>query len=68
MNLNHLDKQAAGLDLSNPEDRATFRGRVHQATEVTRLSAVNEWIGANYRNRYEAVRALADLYIKQSLA
>ena len=67
MNLTHLDSQAVGLDLTDSEDRAIFRAKVQAVTTVTRLSAINEWINANYRNRYEAVRALADQYIKQTI-
>jgi len=68
MNLKHLDQQAAGLDLTDPEDRALFRGNVERSVAITRLTAINEWLDAKHRNRHTAVRALADQYIKQALA
>ena len=68
MNLSHLDQQAQNLDLTNEDDRILFRGNVERSVVLTKLSAINEWLDANYRNRREAVRALANQYIKQTIA
>jgi len=68
MNLSHLDQQAQNLDLTNEDDRILFRGNVERSVVLTKLSAINEWLDANYRNRREAIRALANRYIKQAIA
>lgn len=64
-----LTADAADLDLSDADDRATFRGRVHTAT----TSTVHVFIVALAReaghrgplacSRAAAVRALADAWI-----
>lgn len=62
-NLSFLDPEAAGLNLSEAEDRAIFRIRVARRFRATTVSALNEWTSGASRDRATAVRALADQYI-----
>lgn len=61
---------AEGLDLSDPEDRAIFRGRLEAATKNTKVSAINEWAkevahgwSYTYGRRAAALRNLAAVFI-----
>lgn len=62
-----LAKDAHGLDLTDPEDRAIFRMRVADATKNTRVDAMREWINSNLQDRFSVTRAVADLYIAEKL-
>lgn len=62
-----LRPTAEGLDLRDPEDRAIFRGRVEHALRLTRVDEIRTWIGANARDRYHVVRAVADAFIQQEI-
>jgi len=64
MNLNFLDTTAAGLDLTDAEDRAIFRQRVARRFRATTVECINGWISGAARDRVTAVRALADKYIE----
>jgi hypothetical protein len=65
--LSFLKSSAKDLDLSNPEDRAIFRGKVQDRLKNTTVEAMQEWIGSKERNRAKLVRAIADEFIKNSL-
>lgn len=62
-NIQFLADLAAELDLTDSDDRATFRRLVSDRLAITKVSAMNEWIGAKIRNRNAAIRAVADAYI-----
>lgn len=68
-----LAADAAGLDLSDADDRATFRGRVHTATAsttcvlVVALAREAGHRGPVHSSRAAAVRALADAWIARDL-
>jgi len=63
MDLLFLDDLAVDLNFSNSDDRATFRGLVAKHLETTKLTAINALLGASFRTRREAVRAVADCYM-----
>ena len=69
-----LAAEAADLDLSDADDRATFRGRVHTATTATTcvlVVALAREVGHRgplASSRAAAVRALADAWIARDLA
>lgn len=65
--LDFLAKDAHGLDLTDPEDRAIFRMRVSDVTKNTRVDAMREWVASNLQDRYSVTRAVADLYIANKL-
>jgi hypothetical protein len=65
--LSHLDKIAKRYDLTDPEDRANFRGDVAQQHKSIKMSAINQWLGTKYKSRDQSVRALADTYIKRKI-
>lgn len=66
-----LAEHAAGLDLTDPEDRATYRRRVADITGLTRVDRLREFaadmdIADPPPHRYSLVRALADAYIEHA--
>jgi hypothetical protein len=69
-----LAREAADLDLSDADDRATFRGRVHTVTEgavCVLISALARALGTRGPlafSRAAATRALADAWIARSVA
>jgi len=63
-----LEKHLQGLDLKDPDDRATFRGQVERAFKDAKVSAIREVaqaLGAKPKNnsRPAMARAVADAYI-----
>ena len=63
-----VDKRVLdGIDPADPEDRVRLRIRLAYANRNCRLDTMNETIaglgGTPKRNRYEAIRELADLYL-----
>lgn len=69
--IGYLAKQASGLDLTDPEDRAIFRRRVAGITALTRVDRLREWaadmdVADPPRDRFSLVRALADAYIEHA--
>lgn len=63
--LSFLDAQAQGLNLSDPEDRAIFRIRVTMRLKITKLSAIDGWVGMHSRSRRTAIHRLCELYMAQ---
>lgn len=71
--LEHLAKLAMGLDFNDPDDRATFRGRVHRATRHLKwdgMRRVAAYLGADTvrRSRDAGVRAISDHYMRHPIA
>lgn len=63
-----LAREAAGLDLADPEDRVTFRCRVSDAFEPVRCDMIRALAVALGRqpadlSRHHAARAVADAWI-----
>lgn len=70
--LGFLAKHAVGLDLTDPEDRASFRGLVADATALTRVDALREWalemeVADPPRDRHGVTRALSEAYIRHAI-
>lgn len=63
--LEFLSSSAADLNLADAEDRAIFRGRVSERLKMTTVEAMREWVAGTMRDRFTAVRAVADAYIAQ---
>jgi hypothetical protein len=66
MNLSFLDAQAKGLNLSDPEDRAIFRIRVTERLKITKLSAIDQWVGIHSRSRRTGIYRLCEAYMTQN--
>ncbi|WP_288254054.1 hypothetical protein [uncultured Hydrogenophaga sp.] len=64
--LEFLSTSAAGLDLSDPEDRAAFRTRVADRLKATTVEAMRGWVAGSMRDRHTAARAVADAYIAKA--
>lgn len=61
--IGYLTPLAAGLDLADAEDRATFRQRVSYKTAPTSVECIREWCGSTAVRRYDATRDLVQFYI-----
>lgn len=61
--LQFLASSATGLDLSDAEDRATFRVRVERRLAPMAVAVIREWVPAAPPTRHAVTRAVADAYI-----
>jgi hypothetical protein len=61
--LSFLDPQAKGLDLCDPEDRAIFRTRVAARLKITKLTAIDKWVGIHSRSKATGIFRLCNIYI-----
>jgi predicted Zn-dependent protease len=67
----HLHRAAAGLDLYERDDRASFRERLAQRYDRTKLSAIRRQARADgidltgKLSRAAVVRAIADAYLRE---
>ena len=71
--MERLTDLARGLDFNDPEDRATFRGRVHHATRNLRwdgMRRVATYLGATTvrHSRDEGARSISDHYMRHTAA
>lgn len=70
--LGFLTKHASGLNLTYPEDRATFRRRVADVTDETAVNRLREWasdmgVVDPPEDRHGVTRALAETYIEHAI-
>jgi hypothetical protein len=65
--LSFLDREAEGLDFSDPEDRAIFRTRVAERLKITKVRCMDKWTGCHSRTRTTAIFRVANLYISRQV-